>query len=312
MDFIPTRDGFGTELVALGKERQDIVVVSADLEDATRAEYFKKEFPDRFFTLGIAEQDMIGTAVGLSLQGFTVFSSSFAVFMTNRAYDMIRIGVCQNNANVKIVCSHAGLTVGEDGATAQSLEDIALMRVLPNMTVLCPVDTIEAKKATRWAASHFGPVYLRTSRAPLAVITQESDPFIVGKASIVREGSDVTIIACGAMVYEGLQAAELLKKDGLEARVVNMHTIKPLDEAVIIESAQKTKAIVTAEEHQVAGGLGSAVCEVLAQKHPISVEMVGMRDAYGETGDPQGLLKKYHMKDVDIAEAARKAVKRKK
>lgn len=311
MEFVPTRDGFGTELVALGRERKDIVVVSADLEDATRAEYFKKEFPDRFFTLGIAEQDMIGTAVGLSLQGYTVFSSSFAVFMTNRAYDMIRIGVCQNNANVKIVCSHAGLTVGEDGATAQSLEDIALMRVLPNMVVVCPVDTIEAKKATRWAADHLGPVYLRTSRAPLAVVTKESDPFVVGRASVLREGSDVTIIACGAMVYESLQAAELLKKEGIDARVVNMHTIKPIDQEMIIESAKRTRAIVTAEEHQIAGGLGSAVCEILGQNYPVAVEMVGMRDSYGETGDPQGLLAKYHMRDVDIARAARKAIKRK-
>ncbi|HQL42176.1 MAG TPA: transketolase C-terminal domain-containing protein, partial [Candidatus Omnitrophota bacterium] len=225
--------------------------------------------------------------------------------------DMIRIGVCQNNTNVKIVCSHAGLTVGEDGATAQSLEDIALMRVLPNMVVVCPVDTIEAKKATRWAADHLGPVYLRTSRAPLAVVTKESDPFVVGRANVLREGNDVAIIACGAMVYESLQAAELLKKEGIDARVVNMHTIKPIDQEMIIESAKRTRAIVTAEEHQIAGGLGSAVCEVLGQNYPVAVEMVGMRDSYGETGDPQGLLAKYHMRDVDIAQAARKAIKRK-
>ncbi|MCX5681060.1 MAG: transketolase family protein [Candidatus Omnitrophica bacterium] len=311
MDLIPTRDGFGTELVALGKERQDIVVVSADLEDATRAEFFKKEFPGRFFSVGIAEQDMVGTAGGLALEGYVVFASSFAVFMTNRAYDMIRIDVCQNNANVKIVCSHAGITVGEDGATVQCLEDIAIMRVLPNMIVLCPVDTIEVKKATRWMANYYGPVYMRTSRCPVPVITNESDPFVMGKASIMREGKDGTIIACGLIVWESLQAAEILQKEGIEARVVNMHTIKPIDEQMILESAKKTRAVVTAEEHQLMGGLGSAVCEVLAQRFPVPVEMIGMKDAYGESGDPQGLLKKHHMKDVDIAEAVKRAIKRK-
>jgi transketolase len=231
--------------------------------------------------------------------------------MTNRAYDMIRIDVCQNNANVKIVCSHAGITVGEDGSTAQCLEDLAIMRVLPNITVLCPVDTIEAKKATRWMASHYGPFYMRTSRSAVPVLTTEADLFVVGKANVMREGKDVTIIACGLMVYEGLQAAEMLKKEGIDVRVVNMHTIKPIDVEAIVESAQKTKAIVTAEEHQMIGGLGSAVCEVLAKHCPVPVEMIGMNDAYGETGDPEGLLKKYHMKDVDIAQAVKKVLKRK-
>ncbi len=311
MNATPTRDGFGVELTALGNERKDIVVVSADLEDATRAEFFKKEFPDRFFTVGIAEQDMVGTAVGLALEGFVVFASSFAVFMTNRAYDMIRIDVCQNNANVKIVCSHAGITVGEDGSTAQCLEDLAIMRVLPNMTVLCPVDTIEAKKATRWMANNYGPFYMRTSRSAVPVITAEADPFVVGKANVMREGKDVTIIACGLMVSESLQVAEMLKKEGIDARVVNMHTIKPIDIQMIVESAKQTKAIVTAEEHQIMGGLGSAVCEALAQNYPVPVEMIGMNDAYGETGDPEGLLKKYHMKDRDIAQAVKRVIKRK-
>ncbi|MDD3375117.1 MAG: transketolase family protein [Candidatus Omnitrophica bacterium] len=312
MDKIPTRDGFGEELVTLGKEREDIVVVSADLEDATRAEYFKKEFPDRFFNLGIAEQDVIGTAVGLSMQGYVAFASSFAVFMTNRAYDQIRIDVCQNNANVKIVCSHAGLTVGEDGATAQSFEDIAIMRVLANMSVICPVDTIEAKKATRWMTSHYGPVYMRTSRAPFPVLTKEDDVFEFGKASIMREGKDVTLIGSGLMVYESLQAAEILKKQGIDARVINLHTVKPLDEAALVACAKETGAIVTAEEHQIIGGMGSAVAELLSQEYPTPIEMVGIKDVYGETGDPEGLLKKYHLKDVDIAEAAKRAIKRKK
>ncbi len=311
MDRIPTRDGFGQELVNLGRERKDIVVVSADLEDATRAEYFKHEFPERFFNLGIAEQDVVGTAVGLSMQGYVAFASSFATFMTNRAYDMIRIDVCQNDANVKIVCSHAGITVGEDGATAQCFEDFAIMRVLANMVVLCPVDTIEAKKATRWMVDNYGPSYMRTSRAPFPVLTKQDDCFEVGKANVMREGKDVTLVACGLMVYESLEAAEILKKEGIDARVVNMHTIKPIDKTTLINCAKETGAIVVSEEHQIIGGLGSAVAETLSQSSPAPIEFVGIKDVYGETGDPEGLLKKYHLKDVDIAQAAKKAIKRK-
>ena len=312
MEMKPTRDGFGEELVLLGKENRKIVVLSGDLEDATRAEYFKKEFPDRFFNLGIAEQDMMGTAAGLSFHDLIPFATSFAVFLTNRAYDMLRIDVCYNNRNVKIVCSHTGLTVGEDGATAQCLEDFAITRVLPNLIVLCPADYIETKKATRKITAHIGPVYMRTGRAPFPVITKESDSFEIGKANTLREGKDVTLIGCGLMVYESLQAAEILKKEGIEARVVNMHTIKPIDEKIIIDSAKKTGAVVTAEEHQIYGGLGSAVAEVLSSKAPAPLEMVAVRDVFGESGDPQGLLQRYHLKDIDIAEAAKKAIKRKK
>ena len=307
----PTRDGFGEEIVALGKENKKIVVLSGDLEDATRAEYFKKEIPERFFNLGIAEQDVIGTAVGLSFHDLIPFATSFAVFLTNRAYDMLRIDVCYNNRNVKVVCSHAGLTVGEDGATAQCLEDFAITRVLPNILVLCPVDFIEVKKATRLITEHVGPVYMRTGRAPFPIITKESDPFIIGKANVLREGKDVTLIGCGLMVYESLEAAKLLKMENIEARVVNMHTLKPIDEKTIIESAKKTGALVTAEEHQIHGGLGSAVAEVLARRYPVPVEMVAVDDTFGESGDPEGLLKKYHLKDKDIVQAAIRAIKRK-
>ena len=310
MELKPTRDGFGEELVNLGKENEKIVVISGDLEDATRAEYFKHAFPTRFFNLGIAEQDVIGTAVGLSMQGFIPFATSFAVFLTNRAYDMVRLDICYNQANVKVVCSHAGVTVGEDGASAQCLEDFAIMRVLPSMKVICPVDFLEAKKATRTIAATEGPIYMRTGRAPFPIITKDSDPFVIGKANILREGKDVTLIACGLMVYESLQAAEILKKEGIEARVVNMHTIKPIDEMIIMDSVQKTKALVTAEEHQIYGGLGSAVAEVVSQKCPAPVEMVAVKDTFGESGTPQELLQAYHLKDVDIASAARKAVKR--
>ena len=310
-DKIATRDGFGKELVELGKMNEKIVVVSADLEDATRAEYFKKAYPDRFFTVGISEQDMVGWAAGLSLQGFIPFINSFAVFMTNRAYDMIRLDICYNNTNVKIICSHAGVTVGPDGASAQCLEDFALMRVLPNMKVVCPVDSIEASKATRLFAQEVGPMYMRTSRAPFPVLTTEKDPFIIGKANIMREGADVTIIACGIHVSEGLKAAEILKKENIDARVVNMHTIKPIDEDCIIKSAKKTGALVTAEEHQVHGGLGSAVAEVVVKNCPVPMAMVAVSDTFGESGSPEELLQAYHLKDVDIVEAVRDVIRKK-
>ncbi|MCA9407734.1 MAG: transketolase family protein [Candidatus Omnitrophica bacterium] len=312
MEKVPTRDGFGKELVEIGKINDKVVVVSADLEDATRAEYFKNEFPNRFFTCGIAEQDMVGTAAGLSMAGFVPFINSFAVFLTNRAYDMLRLDICYNNQNVKVICSHAGVTVGEDGASAQCLEDLALMRVLPNMKVVCPVDVIEARKATRLFAQEFGPMYMRTSRAPLPVLTKEEDSFVIGKAAILREGSDVTLIGCGIGVAESMQAAELLKKDGIDARVVNMHTIKPIDEGMIARCARETGAIVTAEEHQLFGGLGSAVAEVVVRQCPVPMEFIAVNDAFGETGKPEELLAAYHLKDIDIAQAAKKAVERKK
>ena len=308
---IPTRDGFGEELVALGKTNPNIIVVSGDLEDATRAEYFKKEFPQRFFNLGITEQDVIGTAAGLSTQGYVAFATSFAVFLTNRAYDMIRMDVCYNNCNVKVVCSHAGVTVGEDGGSAQCLEDFAIMRVLPNMKVICPVDYIEAKKATRAITRASGPMYMRTSRAPLPIVTKESDPFIIGQANVLRPGKDAAIIACGAMVSEALLAAEKLKMEGIDARVINMHTIKPIDVRMIIAAAQETGAIVTAEEHQIYGGLGSAVAEVLAQNLPVPVEMVAVKDSFGESGAPAQLLAHYGLKEVDIIQAVKTVINRK-
>ena len=308
---VPTRDGFGKELVEIGKENEKVVMVSADLEDATRAEYFKNEFPDRFFTVGIAEQDMVGTAAGLALQGFIAFVNSFAVFMTNRAYDMLRLDVCYNNTNVKVVCSHAGVTVGPDGASAQCLEDLALMRVLPNMKVIVPADVNEAKKATRAITDTFGPHYLRTSRAPFPVLTGENDDFEIGKAKIMREGEDVTLIGCGIHVSESLSAADMLEKEGISARVVNMHTIKPIDEACIIDSAKKTGAIVTAEEHQMYGGLGSAVAEVVVRNCAVPMEFIAVKDKFGETGTPDELMAKFNLKDVDIVAAAKKVISQK-
>jgi transketolase len=308
----PTRDGFGEELVALGKINPNIVVTSGDLEDATRAEYFKKEFPERFFNLGITEQDVIGTAAGLSTQGYVAFATSFAVFLTNRAYDMIRLDVCYNNCNVKVVCSHGGVTVGEDGASAQCLEDFAIMRVLPNMRVICPADYIEAKKATRAIANTSGPFYMRTSRAPLPIITTEEDVFVVGRANILRKGLHATVIACGVVVAEALSAADKLKAEGIDLKVVNMHTIKPIDVEMIVNSARETGAIVTAEEHQMTGGLGSAVAEVLGQHCPCPLEIVGVKDSFGESGSPAQLLAHYGLKDINIVEAVKKVIARKK
>ncbi len=308
----PTRDGFGEEMVTLGKTNPNIVICSGDLEDATRAEYFKKEFPDRFFNLGITEQDVVGTAAGLSTQGFVAFATSFAVFMTNRAYDMIRLDVCYNNCNVKVVCSHGGVTVGEDGASAQCLEDFAIMRVLPNMKVICPADYLEAKKATRAITHEVGPMYMRTSRSALPIITKESDTFTIGKANTLRQGKDVTVIACGVMVCEALSAAELLKTEGIDVRVINMHTIKPLDVQAVIDAAKQTGAIVTAEEHQIYGGLGSAVAEALSQHFPCPVEMIAVNDQFGQSGTPAQLLSHYGLKDTNIAAAVKKVLTRKK
>ena len=307
----PTRDGFGEELAAQAKLNNKIVVVSADLEDATRADYFKKVAPERFFTLGIAEQDMIGMAAGLASEGFVAVANSFAVFLTNRAYDQIRMDVCYNDLNVKLMASHAGVTVGEDGASAQCLEDFAIMRVLPHIKVICPADYIEAKKATRAILAEKGPFYARFSRAPLPVVTKEEDSFVVGKANVLRDGKDVSVVACGAMVSEALNAAKDLEKTGLSVRVINMHTIKPLDVDALVKAARETGAIVTAEEHQLAGGLGSAVAEALVQNFPVPVEMVGVKDSFGQTGTPEQLLQFYHLKAVDIVAAVRKVVSRK-
>lgn len=306
-----TRDAFGEMIVELGRENKKIVVLSGDLEDATRTEHFKKEFPDRFFNLGIAEQDILGTCVGLSLDGLIPFACSFAVFLTNRAYGILRISICYNKMNVKIIGSHTGLTVGEDGATAQCLEDFAITRVLPNLTVLSPVDAVETKKAVRKMIEICGPVYMRLGRAPFPIITKESDPFEVGKANVIREGEDVTMIATGLMVSESLKAADILSREGIESKVINIHTIKPIDEEAIIEAARQTRAVVTAEEHQINGGLGSAVAEVLSRNHPVPIEMVVVKDTFGESGNPEGLLKKYHLKSPDIVNAVNRVLKRK-
>ena len=312
LQMIPTRDGFGKGLVELGRQNKDIVVLSADLTDSTRAAWFKKEFPERFFGLGVAEQDMIGTAAGLALCGKVPFACTFGVFASGRAWDQIRISVAYMNLNVKIAGTHGGISVGPDGATHQAIEEIALMRILPNMTVIVPCDGIEARKATIAAAKVKGPVYLRLGRSSVPVITKESDPFQIGKASVLRDGKDVTIIACGQMVYEAMLACETLAEGGINARLVNLHTPKPIDKDAILKAARETGAIVSVEEHTVLGGLGSAIAEVVIQSCPVPMKMVGIQDRFGVSGEPDELFKYFGLTAPDIVKAAKEVVARKK
>lgn len=308
----PTRDGFGEELVSLGYENDKILVLSADLEDSTRAEYFKFKFPDRFYNVGIAEQNMVGIAAGLAKEGFIAFVTSFAVFLTNRAYDFIRISVCYNNLNVKLCGSHVGVTVGEDGATAQSLEDVAIMAVLPNMRIVCPVDYIEAKKITRYIAEEYGPFYMRLSRAPYPIITSENDKFEFGKGRIFVDGEDITILSYGITVSESIKAAEELRKEGISARVVNLSTLKPLDEELILRSAEETGAILVVEEHEITNGLGSMVARFLVTKKPVPMDFIAVNDAFGVSGKPYELLEYFGLDWRNIVRVSKSLIKRKK
>lgn len=312
-----TRDGFGEALVELGEQNPDIVVLTADLAESTRVLEFSKKHPDRFFDCGVAEQNMMGIAAGLAASGKTPFVSSYAVFSPGRSWDQLRVSVAYSNLPVKIAGHHTGLMAGPDGATHQALEDIAITRVLPNMTVVVPCDAIEAKKATIAAASHPGPVYLRFTREKSSVFTTEESPFEIGKANVLCEGTDVTIVACGPMVGEALFAAEELAgkassvKREVGCEMINLHTIKPIDIETLVKSAKKTGRVVTVEDHQVAGGMGSAVAEVLARHYPVPIAFVGMQDKFGESGQPEALLKKYHMMVEDIVEAAQKVMSKK-
>lgn len=308
---IATRDAYGKALVELGKENKDIVVLDADLSKSTKTAGFYNEFPERFFNMGIAEADLMGTAAGFAAAGKIPFASTFAIFATGRAYDQIRNSIGYPKLNVKIAATHAGLTVGEDGATHQALEDIALMRVIPNMTVIVPADGPEAEQAIRAAADMKGPVYIRLGRPNLPVLNSDDYKFELGKGVVLKEGNDVTIVATGVMVSVAVEAAELLSKDGVNAEVVNIHTIKPIDKDLLVKSAQKTGAVVTAEEHNIMGGLGSVVSEVLGQYAPTPIEMVGTEDTFGESGTPNELLEKYGLTAEKIAEKAKRAMARK-
>lgn len=306
-----TRDAYGETLKELGAIYPDLVVLDADLSASTKTQDFAKVYPERFFDCGIAEGNMMSVAAGLAAAGKIPFTSTFAIFGAGRAYEQIRNSICYPKLNVKIALTHAGLTVGEDGATHQMLEDIALMRVLPNMTVIVPADAEETKAAVKWAASYQGPVYIRMGRAKCDDVTAENTPFVPGKATVLRKGYDITIIACGIMVGKALQAADILKGAGITARVINMSSIKPIDEDVIIKAASDTGAIVTAEEHQVEGGLGSAVAEVVVKHCPVPMAMIGVEDRFGESGKADDLLKAYGLTAAHIAEAALQLYKRK-
>jgi len=309
---IPPRNGFGDALLELGKNDPKVVALCGDLVESTRVEKFAKAFPARFFEMGVAEQNMAGVAAGLALEGFTAFAVSYATFNPGRNFDQIRVSVCYNRANVKIVGAHAGISVGPDGATHQALEDIAMTRVLPGMTVVVPVDYFETFKATQALANLKGPAYIRFGRSETPIFTTKQTPFELGKALTLRDGSDLTIIGAGPILYDALMAAEeLQKKYKISARVINCHTIKPIDEKAIVTAAKETGAFVTVEEHQIQGGVGSAICEVLAQKFPIPVEMVGMPNSFGESGEPRQLLDKYGMNAATIVKKALAVLKRK-
>jgi len=305
-----TREGYGESLIELGKSNKDIVVVDADLGDSTKAESFGKQFPERYITSGIAEQDMIGIAAGLSVSGKIPFASTFAVF-SERAFEFIRNIVSRNNLNVKIAGSHAGIFTGEDGKSAQALEDIAIYRSLPNMIVIQPCDYIEAKKTVHTLAKHKGPSYMRLLRNPLPIIHDENYKFEIGKGEVLRKGKDAVIFSTGTMVHESLKAVDTLKEDKIEVSVVNIHTIKPLDEKLVIDLARKTGCVITAEDHNIIGGLGSAVAEVLSEKYPCLMKRIGMEDRYGESGKPAELYDKYGLSAKHIVKKVKETIKKK-
>lgn len=302
---IATRDAYGEALKELGAINKDVVVLDADLSGSTKTGVFQKEYPNRFFNVGIAEQNLIGTAAGLATAGKIPFASTFAMFATGRSFEIIRNSVCYPELNVKIAATHAGLTVGEDGATHQALEDISIMRSLPNMIVLNPADAVETRQCILKAAEYNGPVYIRLGRSGVPVIFDESYEFEIGKANELKEGRDVTIIATGIMVARALEASEELAKENISARVINMSTIKPIDQDIIIKAAKETKGIVTAEEHSIIGGLGSAVAEVVGENHPTKVLRIGTMDTFGESGNGNDLLEKYGLTVENIIKKAK-------
>lgn len=306
-----TRQGWADALLELGEKDPRVVVLDADLAKSTLTSLFKEKFPKRFFDMGIAEQNMINTAGGMSLTGLIPFVSTYGVFVSGRAWEQIRTSICYGELNVKFGGAHGGVSVGPDGATHQALEEITIMRVLPNMKVIVPSDYYETKKAILAAAKINGPVYVRFGREKVPVVTNADTPFEVGKAIIMKEGKDVTIVACGAMVAEALDAAEMLEKEGVSAEVINLHTIKPIDKECLINSVKKTGCVVTAEEHQIAGGMGSAVFEVLAQNYSVPGEMVGVNDTFGESGQPRELMEKFGLTFKEIYEKCKSAISRK-
>lgn len=311
IEMVPSRNGFGEGLVIAGEEDPNIVALCADLTESTRIEAFKKKFPERFIQVGVAEQNLVTVASGLAAVGKIPFTSSYATFSPGRNWEQIRTTICYNDQPVKIVGSHAGISVGPDGATHQALEDVAIMRALPNMVVLCPADAVEARKATIAAAKNGKPTYIRLSRDKVPTVTTEETPFEIGKALVLTEGEDVTIIACGQMVFRALQGAKKLAEHKISARVINVHTIKPLDSKTILKAAEETGAIVTVEEHQITGGLGGAVSELVSQHYPIPVKIIGVEDHFGESGEPVELLEKFGLTELNIVKACLQVIRMK-
>ena len=306
-----TRSGFGEGLAELGRTNPNVVALCADLTGSLKMDAFLKENPDRFFQAGIAEANMIGLAAGMTIGGKIPYTGTFANFSTGRVYDQIRQSVAYSQKNVKICASHAGLTLGEDGATHQILEDIGMMRMLPNMTVIVPADFNQTKQATIAIAEHKGPVYLRFGRPVMPIFVKPDAKFVIGKADVLAEGTDVTIIACGHLVWKSIEALAILKEKGISAELINMHTIKPLDAQAILRSAAKTGCVVTAEEHMMNGGLGEAVSQVLSRELPCPQEYVAVNDSFGESGTPMELMTKYGIDTQDVVNAAMKAIARK-
>jgi transketolase len=306
-----TRSGFGEGLHELGKENENVVGLCADLTGSLKMNAFQDDFPDRFFQVGIAEANMMGMAAGMTIGGKIPFTGTFANFSTGRVYDQIRQSIAYSDKNVKICASHAGLTLGEDGATHQILEDIGMMKMLPNMTVIVPADFNQTKLATKAIAAHDGPVYLRFGRPKVPIFTDKDAHFEIGKADIIFEGKDVSIIACGHLVWKAVEAAQALAKEGIDAEVINMHTIKPLDEKAILDSIAKTRCVVTAEEHMINGGLGDSVAQVISRNNPTPQEYVGVNDTFGESGTPDELMTKYNIDTADIIKATKKVISRK-
>ncbi len=306
-----TRSGFGAGLLEAGRRNPKVVAFCADLTGSLKMGDFAKEFPERFFQTGIAEANMTNMAAGMALSGFIPFTGTFAAFATGRVYDQIRQCVAYSNKNVKIAASHAGVTLGEDGATHQILEDIGLMKMLPNMTVIVPCDYNQTMNATIAAAEYEGPVYLRFGRPKVPNFTPADQKFEIGKAQMIQEGKDVTIFACGHLVWKAIEAVQILKEQGIEAELINIHTIKPLDVEAVLKSVAKTRCVVTAEEHQRNGGLGDSIAQVLALNNPAPIEMVAVNDVFGQSGTPDELLRAYHLDTPDIVEAAKKVIKRK-
>lgn len=306
-----TREAYGAALVELGEKYTDIVVLDADLSKSTKTDMFQKSYPERHFNVGIAEQNLISVSAGLAASGKKTYASSFAMFATGRAFEQVRNAVCYPKLNVKICATHAGITVGEDGATHQSNEDIACMRALPNMTVIVPADEKETKSVLAWSAEYEGPAYIRLGRAGVDDVSPEGYTFEVGKACQLCDGNDATIIACGALVGPAVQASKELAGRGITARVLNMASIKPIDKEAIVKAATETGAIVTAEEHNIIGGLGAAVAEVAALHAPVPMQFVGIKDTFGESGTPKELMSKYGLTDKDIIAAVEAVLKRK-